>query len=91
MEGVDRLGRMMRAAAGRLIVMPGAGVAPETLPALSRLPLTEIHASCSEPLPPPDGKVAAFGFQPPAARRTDAARVAAMRTALDALAQASGL
>ncbi|MFO1209868.1 MAG: copper homeostasis protein CutC [Amaricoccus sp.] len=82
-DGTDRLGRMMQAAAGRLAVMPGAGVSPETLPALSRLPLSEIHASCSEPVPPPHGKVAAFGFQPPGARRTDAARVAAMRAALD--------
>lgn len=86
-EGMDRLDRMMRSAAGRLTVMPGAGVAPEALPALSRLPLAEVHASCSEPLPPLGGKVAAFGFQPPGARRTDAARVAAMRAALDALAQ----
>jgi copper homeostasis protein len=87
-EGLDRLGRMMRAAAGRLTIMPGGGVAPETLPALSGLPLAEVHASCSEALPPPDGKVAAFGFQPPGVRRTDAARVAALRAALDALAQA---
>ncbi len=85
-DGLDRLGRMARAAAGRLVVMPGAGIAPETLPAFSGLPLSEIHASCSEPLPPPEGKVAAFGFQPPGARRTDPARVAAMRAALDALA-----
>jgi copper homeostasis protein len=86
-EGLDRLGQMMRAAAGRLVVMPGSGIATETLPQLSCLPLAEVHASCSERLPPPDGKVAALGFQPPVGRRTDAARVAAMRAALDALAR----
>ena len=84
-EGVARLERMIRAAAGRLTVMPGAGVSPETLPALARLPLTEVHASCSAPLPAPAPQIAEFGFQPPGARRTDAARVAAMRAALDML------
>jgi copper homeostasis protein len=84
-EGVARLGRMIAAAAGRLTVMPGAGISPETLPALAGLPLTEVHASCSVPLPPPDPLVAEFGFQPPGARRTDVARVTALRAALDAL------
>ena len=84
-DGVARLARMMRAAAGRLVVMPGAGVAPETLPALAALPLAEVHASCSVPSPPPEERLAALGLQPPGARRTDAARVAAMRAALDGL------
>lgn len=84
-DGVPRLARMIRAAAGRLVVMPGAGISPETLPALADLPVAEVHASCSVPLPPPGGRLAAFGLQPPGARRTDAARVAAMRAALDGL------
>ncbi len=83
-DGVPRLARMIRAAAGRLTIMPGAGISPETLPAFDALPLTEIHASCSAPLPPPAPALAAFGFQPETARRTDPARVAAMRAALDA-------
>ncbi len=86
--GVDRLARMMRAADGRLVVMPGAGVSPETLPALAGLPLREVHASCSVPLPPPAPLLARFGFQPPGARRTDAGRVAALRAALDTLGRA---
>lgn len=89
-EGVPRLAAMIRAAAGRVTIMPGAGVAPETLPALAVLPLTEIHASCSAPLPEPDPRVAALGFQPAGARRTDAARVAALRAALDALPGGAG-
>jgi copper homeostasis protein len=84
-DGVPRLASMMHAAAGRLTVMPGAGVSPETLPALASLPLTEIHASCSAPLPEPAPAIAEFGFQAPGARRTDASRVAALRAALDAL------
>ena len=85
-DGVARLERMMRAGAGRVTIMPGAGVSTETLPALTGLPLREVHASCSVPLPPPAALVADLGFQPPGARRTDAGRVAAMRAALDALA-----
>ena len=85
-DGVARLERMMRAGAGRVTIMPGAGVSPQTLPALTGLPLREVHASCSVPLPPPAALVADLGFQPPGARRTDAGRVAAMRAALDALA-----
>jgi copper homeostasis protein len=84
-EGVPRLARMFRAASGRLTIMTGAGVSPDTLPALAALPLTEVHASCSALLPEPAPAIAAFGFQPPGARRTDPARVAAMRAALDAL------
>lgn len=87
-EGVERLGRMFRAAAGRLTIMPGAGLSAETLPAIAGLPLTEVHGSFSSPAPDPAPLVAAFGFQPPGARRTDAARVAAMRAALDRLAAA---
>ena len=84
-DGLPRLARMFSAAAGRVTIMPGGGVSPETLPRLATLPLREVHASCSAPLPPPSALVARFGFQPPGARRTDAARVAALRAALDAL------
>ena len=63
-DGLPRLEAMFRAAAGRLTVMPGAGVSPETLPALATLPLREVHASCSVPLPTPAPLVAQFGFQP---------------------------
>lgn len=86
-EGAERLERMFRAAAGRLVIMPGAGLSAETLPALAGLPLTEVHGSFSSPRPDPAPLVAAFGFQPPGTRQTDAAKVAAMRSALDALPQ----
>ncbi|MCJ8141273.1 copper homeostasis protein CutC [Falsirhodobacter halotolerans] len=65
-------------------VMPGGGVTAQTIGALAGLPLTEVHASASVPAPEPtDARLAAFGFQPPGARQTDAARVAALRAALD--------
>jgi copper homeostasis protein len=80
---------MFRAAAGRLVVMPGAGRSAETQPAIAGLPLTEVHGSFSSPAPEPAPLVAAFGFQPPGTRRTDRAKVAAMREALDAIGTAA--
>ncbi|RYH04485.1 copper homeostasis protein CutC [Salipiger sp. IMCC34102] len=85
-QGLDRLA-MMQAAAPEMTVMPGGGVSVATLPLLaSRLTLTEVHASCSLPAPPPSHPgVADFGFQPPGARTTDRDTVAALRRALDQL------
>lgn len=83
-EGVDVLARMFRAAAGRLVVMPGSGVTPETLSALAGLPLREIHASCAVALPT-GGRALALGFQTGAEKRTDRHRVMALKAALSAL------
>ena len=82
--GLDRLAQM-QATAPDITIMPGGGVSLATLPALAdRLILTEVHASCSVPLSPPDNPaVTAFGFQPGQARGTDRATVAALRRALD--------
>ncbi len=84
LAGVDRLAAMTAATPG-VTVMPGAGVnAGNVADLAARLSLREVHASCSTPLSPPQQPgVAAFGFQPPGARRTDAALVAALRAALD--------
>lgn len=83
-DGIDRLRLMMQTAAGRLTVMPGSGVSLDTLPRLRTLPLTELHASCAAPLPV-GGQPLAFGFQSPNDKRTDGARVAALKAALKAL------
>ena len=67
--------------------MPGGGVS-EANAALfaTHLPLREIHASASVNAPSPDlPQVAEFGFQPAGARQTSAARVRALRDALDAI------
>ena len=83
-QGLDRLAAMAAAAPG-VTVMPGGGISAANVAGLAaRLPLREVHASCAAPLPPPaDPRLAAFGFQPPGARGTDAARVRALRRALD--------
>ncbi len=78
-EGVARLAVMMRAAAGRLVVMPGSGVSVETWPMLAGLGVTEVHASCAVPV---SGTADAFGFVTGAERRTDRARVAALKAVL---------
>ncbi|MGV8984757.1 MAG: copper homeostasis protein CutC [Cypionkella sp.] len=81
-EGIERLAAMVRPG---IAVMPGGGInaANATLFA-SRLPLAEIHASCSKALPPAaDPRITRFGFQPQGARGTDANAVRALRRSLD--------
>lgn len=83
-DGADNLGMLMDQAAGRIVVMPGSGIRPETLPALSHLPLREIHASCS--IPEAEGAaIAAFGFGLPERRVTSENGVRALKAALKAL------
>lgn len=73
-EGVGALERIFAAAAGRVTIMPGAGLTAETVSALRHLPLAEVHGSCSVSLPALQG----FG----GGRRTDAAAVRALKAAL---------
>jgi copper homeostasis protein len=78
---VARLAEVFAYAAGRIAILPGAGISAESVGALRGLPLSEVHASCSGPVPG-DPAALAFGFASPTARRTDAARVAALKAAL---------
>ncbi len=81
--GIAQLATM----AGRGIsVMPGGGVHAGNVAAFAaRFALSEVHASASVPLAI-DPRMAAFGFQPAGARGTDAAKVRALRQALDQIA-----
>jgi copper homeostasis protein len=83
-EGAALLRTLMDQADGRITVMPGAGIRPETLPALAHLPLREIHASCSMP-EPEVAAIAALGFGPPQRRVTSEPVVRALKAALQAL------
>ena len=83
-QGVPLLQRLFTHAAGRIILMPGAGITPQTAPALRHLPLTEVHASCAI-IHPQSGPTTRFGFAPPTLRRTDAAQVQALRKALSSV------
>jgi copper homeostasis protein len=78
-HGVARLGAMMRAAKGRLSVMPGSGVTVQTWPLLAGLGVTEVHASCAVAV---GGQADAFGFVTGTEKRTDRAQVAALKAVL---------
>lgn len=81
-EGQAELARLRRQAAGRIAIMPGAGVGPDSAPALAALGFVELHGSCAEDAPQ-SGPAVELGFAPAAARRTSAARIRALRAALD--------
>lgn len=82
-DGLDGLQRCFEAAAGRIAVMPGAGIDAGNAGMLrARLLLSDVHASCSVPLAPPSPQVAAFGFDAGGRRQTSAAKVAALKAAL---------
>ena len=79
LAGVLRLADLFERAAGRISVMPGAGITPEVARVLAAgLPLNEIHGSCSELSSAGDG--AHLGFQPQ--RLTIAAKVRALKAAV---------
>ncbi|MYM67899.1 copper homeostasis protein CutC [Pseudoduganella sp. FT55W] len=81
--GLAGLQRCFDAAAGRIAIMPGAGVNAGNVSLLrAQLPLTDIHASCSEPLPPVAPPVLALGFDTGNRRRTSSQKVAALKAAL---------
>lgn len=82
-EGMDGLLRCFDAASGRITIMPGAGIHADNVALLrAGLPLTDVHASCSAPLPAPSALVAAFGFDGGGRRATDSGKVAALKAAL---------
>jgi copper homeostasis protein len=80
-EGATLLQSLMEQAGSRITVMPGAGIRPETLPALRHLPLREVHASCSMP-EPEAAAIAAMGFGPRERRVTSEPAVRALVAAL---------
>jgi|AraplaDrversion2_2_1032049.scaffolds.fasta_scaffold01052_15 copper homeostasis protein len=83
--GLAGLQRCFDAAAGRIAIMPGAGIHADNVDLLrERLPLTDVHASCSEALPAPAPEVAAFGFDAGGRRRTSSTKVAALKAKLRA-------
>lgn len=80
-EGLEALSRAFDLAAGRIAIMPGAGITADVVHELCHLPLTDIHASCSEPdYAPP--RALDLGFSSAAQRHTSAKKVQALRAAL---------
>ncbi len=82
-EGLAGLRRCIDAAAGRIAIMPGAGINAANVDQLrARLPLTDVHASCSDPAALASPQVLAFGFDGGNRRQTSRAKVAALKAKL---------
>ena len=76
LAGLDRLAALHQAADGRIVLMPGSGVRPQTIRTIAqRLPATEMHASAAEPVPATSPRLHELGFDSAAPRRTSAAIV----------------
>ncbi len=85
-DGLEGLRQAFDAAAGRLTIMPGSGVAIETVEAiLAAAPFTELHASCASPVIELDARVLDMGFASPTEKRTDAGKVRALRARINEL------
>lgn len=83
-EGAGTIAAMVAAAASRVRIVAGSGVAPETAAALLDATGADVlHASASVADEWPDPRIAAFGFGAARRRRTCATRVAAIRRAID--------
>ncbi len=68
--GLDRLAQLHEAARGRMTLMPGSGIRTDTIGTVARhLPVTEMHASASEPAEA-SLRLGALGFDSAAQRRT---------------------
>lgn len=80
-DGAENLARLFEQAAGRIIIMPGAGITALSVVHLQHLPLREIHASCAAAHPVISAAVR-LGFSSPERRQTDIADVLALRGAL---------
>ena len=82
-DGATRLAQMVADAAGRLIVIAGAGITAANVGAMVRATgVTQVHASASDAVAWPDPRTESFGFASGPRRVTSAARVARLRTAL---------
>lgn len=82
-QGAAAIAQDVTRAAGRLIILPGAGISPETVGALLRATgAQEVHASCKA-LVRGQGGIGPAGLERDF-WQTDASRVQALRQALDA-------
>lgn len=78
-DGCDMLGKLVRKADGRIIILAGGGVDTTNVGPILATGVTEIHASCRTPLGTAGDAERRFGFQTGPRLRTDAAKVAALK------------
>lgn len=79
--GAGRIAALIAQAAGRIGIMPGAGVSAENAARLLGLGTNELHGSCSVSVAV-NGPGVTLGFGPAVERRTDAATVRALKRAM---------
>lgn len=80
--GASMIAGLVRRAAGRLAIMPGAGVSARNAGALIALGVSELHGSCSEPAAVREGTTD-LGFGLACARQTRAALVRELKQAME--------
>jgi copper homeostasis protein len=81
--GAGRIAALVARAAGRIVIMPGAGVTADNAARLLGLGTGELHGSCSVGVAI-EGPGVTLGFGPAVERRTDAATVRAVKRAMEA-------
>ncbi|OJF94961.1 copper homeostasis protein CutC [Pararhizobium antarcticum] len=82
-EGTAQLAAAVEQAGGRISIMPGSGVTEATIAGLlSRLPVSEVHSSCSSAEPAQDPRLVSLGFAPPVTRKTRASLVQGLKADL---------
>lgn len=82
-DGEGELRRLIRLAAGRIIILPAGGITATNARPLITAGARELHASCSRSAAP-DPRLQAFGFAGEGDRQTDAALVRALKSAMGA-------
>ncbi len=85
-EGQALIGALVERAAGRIEIMAGGGVTPETAAGLMACGVDALHASCALPVPPCQ-PVERIGIAP--CRQTDENTIARLRAAMQAQTQTS--
>ena len=71
LAGLDRIAGLFAAASGRISIMPGSGIGPDTIRTIAaRLPVSEIHASAAAPLAGVSPRLRDFEFDSAAPRQT---------------------
>jgi copper homeostasis protein len=82
-EGMETIAAMIDRAAGRVGILAGSGVRPANVGTLlDRLPLIQVHASCSAPARPADEVAVRLGFTNPGGKQTSAEIVAELKRAI---------
>lgn len=83
LQGIDALAATIESASGRISIMPGSGVSSGNISEiLSRLPVSEVHASCSTVVVGINEHAARLRFESGSRRKTDTRIVAELKARL---------